>query len=128
MVAVMVAVIAGASAYAFTASNTVPAQFAGAASSGVISGYVVSNIGYTWSNDGTNVVGVGLTLNHAANDVAVALTSGATPAAKIDWKDCGAAIALVVTCDLSAQPVANANAVHLTVAAVETGVVTIAGP
>ena len=54
IVAVMVAAIAGASAYAFTASNTVPAHAAGAGSA-VVSGYVVSSpTNYTFSADGNS--------------------------------------------------------------------------
>ena len=125
IVAVMVAAIAGASAYAFTASNTVPAHAAGAGSA-VVSGYVVSSpTNYTFSADGTTIVGVDFTLDNPASDVAVAL-SAAAPVHN-DWVDCGASAGVSNAVDCTfATPVADANGLQLSVAAVSTGTVTIA--
>ncbi len=123
--AVLVAVVAGASAYAYTASVGVSAHNAGAGSA-VVSGYTVSGpTNYTFSADGTTVVGVDFDLDAAATDVAAAL-SAAAPVHN-DWVDCGASAGVgnSVTCTF-ATPVANANGLQLSVAAVSTGTVTIA--
>jgi hypothetical protein len=123
MVAIMVACIAGASAYAFTASNTVPAKKAGSGA-GAIAGYTVSNASYTFNADGTTITGATFNLDAAANDVKAALTG--TPVVA-DWQDCGAAAAVtfLVTCTF-ATPVAVASATSLHVIAVEAGTATVA--
>jgi hypothetical protein len=125
IVAVMVAGVAGASAYAFTASNTGLVDHKAGASAAVVSGYTVSNVSYTWDSAGANVTKVEFDLDAAANDVKAALTAAA-PTAASDWTDCGAAAAITfhVTCTLG-SPVANANADKLSVVAVETGTATI---
>lgn len=125
IIAVLVAVVAGASAYAYTASVGITAHNAGAGSA-VVSGYTVSGpTNYTFSADGTTIVGVDFDLDAAASDVAVAL-SAAAPVHN-DWVDCGASTggSNSVDCTFS-TPVADANGLQLSVAAVSTGTVTIA--
>jgi hypothetical protein len=125
IVAVLVAVVAGASAYAFTASIGVSAHNAGAGSA-VVSGYTVTGpTNYTFSADGTTITGVDFQLDNTATDVAAAL-SAAAPVHN-DWVDCGAATGGTndVACTF-ATPVAVANGLQLSVAAVSTGTVTIA--
>lgn len=142
MVAIMVACIAGAGAYAFTASNTVSAHSAGVGEA-TVTGYTVNpvGVGYTYSLDGLYVQAVTFKLTAAASDVAasVAGTAGTTT-----WVDCGATGALfAVTCNfmtgtepagggvLASGPLGTglgwpiATATKLTVAAVEGGVVTL---
>jgi len=123
--ALVIAAVAGVSAYAFTASNTVPDHVAGAGAA-TVSGYTVSSpTNYTFSADGTTMVGVSFQLDQAASDVAVALTAAAPTQA--DWTDCGASTggSNDVTCTFT-TPVANASGLKLSVAAVSTGTVTIA--
>jgi hypothetical protein len=123
--AIVIACIAGASAYAFTASNTVTNHSAGAGSA-VVSGYTVTGpTDYTFSPDGTTVEAVSFQLDKAANDVAAALSAAAPVQA--DWVDCGASSGVThdVTCTFS-TPVANGAALKLSIAAVSTGTVTIA--
>ena len=101
IVAVLVAVVAGASAYAYTASVGVFGHNAGAGSA-VVSGYTVSGpTNYTFSADGTTVVGVDFDLDAAATDVAAAL-SAAAPVHN-DWVDCGASSGVTnsVSCTFS---------------------------
>ena len=57
--AALAAVAIAAGAYAFTASNTVPATNAGSGS-GAITGYTVSNVAYTLDSNPTLVDGVRL--------------------------------------------------------------------
>ena len=126
VLAVGVACGGGASAYAFTASNTVAAHTAGAGSA-VVSAYTVSSpTNYTFSADGTTVTAISFQLNAAATDVAAAISAAAPVNA--DWVDCGASSGGTndVTCDFSGQPVANGSALKLSVAAVSSGTVTIA--
>jgi hypothetical protein len=125
LAAIMVACIAGVSAYAFTASNTVPAHIAGAGSAVVSAFTVTGPTNYTFSADGTTVTALSFQLNAAATDVATALSAAAPVNA--DWVDCGASagVAHDVTCTF-ATPVANGAALQLTIAAVSTGTVTIA--
>jgi len=123
IVALLIAGLCGVSAYAFTASNTVPNENAGAGS-GTLSPYTVTQEGYTFTPDGTAVEAVSFQLSAAANDVKVALTAAAPTQA--DWADCGSVAATTtVTCTLAAN-VPNANALELSVAAVGDGTVTIA--
>lgn len=123
IVAVLVAVVAGASAYAFTASIGVTAHNAGAGSA-VVSGYTVTGpTNYTFSADGTTITGVDFTLDNPATDVAAAL-SAAAPVHN-DWVDCGASTGNDVSCTF-ASPVAVGDGLQLSVAAVSTGTVTIA--
>lgn len=124
--AVAMACVGGASAYAFTASNTVAAHTAGAGSAAVTAYTVSSPTNYTFSADGTTVTAVSFQLNAAATDVAAAL-SAAAPVHN-DWVDCGASsgVGNDVTCTFG-TPVANGSADKLSVAAVSSGTVTI-GP
>ena len=112
-------------AYAFTASNSVPAHSAGAGNA-VVTGYEVSSpTNYTFSEDGLTMTGVKFNLDKAASDVAVAL-SAANPV-EADWADCGEsekASPFGVTCKFK-TPVLDANGLKLSVAAVSTGTVTI---
>jgi len=124
MVAIVIACIAGASAYAFTASNTVTNHSAGGGSA-TVSGYVVTGpTDYTFSADGTTVKAVSFQLDGAASDVAAALSAAAPVQA--DWVDCGASSGVTndVTCTFT-TPVANGAALQLSIAAVSTGTVTI---
>jgi hypothetical protein len=124
-IAVIIACIAAVGAYAFTASNTVTAHYAGAGSA-TVTGYTVSSpTNYTFSADGTTIVSVSFQLNHAASDVAVALTDS-TPVHS-DWQDCGASSggSNDVTCTFATPIPVGATSQTLTVAAVETGTVTI---
>jgi hypothetical protein len=138
MVAIMVAAIAGASAYAFTASNTVTAHKSGVGSAAV-TGYTVNptSPSYTFSPDGTAVETVSFDVGAGATDVAASLDS--TPDAT-KWVDCTNAGGTVWSCDFKAgsapaggtytaplagkgYPVSADNT--LTVAAVSTGFVNI---
>lgn len=125
--AILAAGVMSVSAYAFTASNSVPAQSAGAGFA-VVSGYTVSSpTNYTFSGDGTTMTGVSFDLNKAASDVQVALTAAAPT--QSDWSDCGASggsSPFAVTCTFG-TPVADGSGLQLTVAAVSSGTVTI-GP
>jgi hypothetical protein len=124
---VLAFVLAGAiavGAYAFTASNTVPAHSAGAGAA-TVSGYEVSSpTNYTFSADGETMTEVSFNLNKAASDIKVALSAAAPE--KADWTDCGASEAspFAVTCKFT-TPVADAAGLKLSVAAVSTGTVTI---
>jgi hypothetical protein len=121
--AFLIASTLAVSAYAFTASNTVPNEDAGAGS-GTVSPYTVTQEGYTFTPDGTEVEAVSFQLSAAANDVKVALTAAAPTQA--DWADCGNVAAnTTVSCTLAAE-VPNADALELSVAAVGDGTVTIA--
>lgn len=126
LLTVALAIVIGASAYAFTASNTIPEHSAGAGSAGV-TGYTVSSpTSYTFSGNGTTMTGVTFDLNHAASDVKVALTPGEPE--HNSWSDCGASVGggNEVTCTFVA-PVPDGEGDKLSVAAVSSGVVTI-GP
>jgi hypothetical protein len=124
VVAFALAGTVGISAYAFTASNTVPAEVAGAGS-GAVSAYTITQEGYTFDPAGENVEAVSFQLSSAANDVKIALTPAA-PTAQSDWTDCGNVAAnTTVTCTLGTK-VPNADALLLSVAAVGDGTVTIA--
>jgi hypothetical protein len=127
LLALAVAAVIGVSVYAFTASNTVAAHSAGAGSA-TVSGYTVASpTNYTFSGDGTKMTAVTFDLDHAASDVAVALTAAAPTQA--NWTDCGASGAstpFAVTCTFG-TPVLDENGLKLSVAAVSSGTVTI-GP
>jgi hypothetical protein len=120
------AAVGGVSAYAFTASNTVPDHLSGAGS-GVVGGYSVTGYtNYTFSADGTTMVSVSFDLDHAASDVAVALSNGAPVHA--DWADCGATSGgsnSITDCAFP-SPVPVANGTQLSIAAVSQGSVIIA--
>ena len=127
LVVLAFACVAGVSAYAFTASNTVAEHSAGAGNA-TVSGYTVSSpTNYTFSGDGTHMTAVTFDLNKAASDVQVALTAGLP--AQANWTDCGASEAgspYAVKCTFG-TPVADGEGLKLSVAAVSSGTVTI-GP
>jgi hypothetical protein len=127
VLAFVLAAVIGASAYAFTASNTVAEHSAGAGAA-TVSGYEVkSPANYTFSGDGLTMTEVTFELDKAASDVQVALTKG-TPEQK-DWTDCGASeggAPFAVTCKFGTA-VPDAEGLKLSVAAVSSGTVTI-GP
>jgi hypothetical protein len=88
--AFVLAGVIGVGAYAFTASNTVPAQAAGGGTNAV-SGYTEKGVSYTWSLNGEYITEAHIILTNAEklkpSDVAVALSKAATPAAE-EWIDC----------------------------------------
>jgi hypothetical protein len=88
--AFVLAGVIGVGAYAFTASNTVPAQAAGGGTNAV-SGYTQKGVSYTWSLTGEFITEAHIILTNTTklepSDVAVALSKAATPAAE-EWIDC----------------------------------------
>ncbi|MGA2455243.1 MAG: hypothetical protein ABSG93_17160 [Solirubrobacteraceae bacterium] len=89
--AFVLAGLMGLGAYAFTASNTIPAQAAGGGTAAV-SGYTETGVSYTWSLTGEYITEAHFILTSATaklepTDVAVALTAAATPVAE-EWVDC----------------------------------------
>ena len=125
LVALAIAAVAGLSAYAFTASNTVAPHSAGAGFA-TVSGYeVASPTNYTFAQTGETMTKVTFDLNKEATDVQVALSKAVPVTA--DWSDCGpseAAPPWAVTCTF-ANPVPVAEGLRLNVAAVSSGKVTI---
>jgi hypothetical protein len=109
LVALVIAVLVGAGAYAFTAGNKVADHYAGAGSAKV-SGYTVSNVAYndSFQTDGSSEVdGVSFTLDNAATAVKVALmTDGSTPQAS-DLTACTSSNTTDWSCDFSGSPVVN---------------------
>jgi hypothetical protein len=126
--ALVVAAVAGVGAYAFTASNTVPSEYAGAGNA-TIGHYVVTNVGYEFSPDATKIDGMSFDLDHPASDAQVALIDSAATVAAGDYVDCGAAVGAsapyVVTCDFSGAPITNTANEKLYIAAVTSGAVTL---
>jgi hypothetical protein len=90
--AFVLAGLMGLGAYAFTASNTIPAQAAGGGTAAV-SGYTEKGVSYTWSLSGEYITEAHIILTNTTklepSDVAVALSEAAVPAAK-EWVDCPA--------------------------------------
>ena len=90
--AFVLAGLMGLGAYAFTASNTIPAQAAGGGTAAV-SGYVEKGVSYTWSLSGEYITEAHIILTNTTklepSDVAVALSDAAVPVAK-EWIDCPA--------------------------------------
>jgi hypothetical protein len=88
--AFVLAGLMGLGAYAFTASNTIPAQAAGGGTAAV-SGYVEKGVSYTWSLSGEYITEAHIILTNTTelepSDVAVALSDAAVPVAK-EWVDC----------------------------------------
>jgi hypothetical protein len=77
-----VVLLSAIGAYAFTATNTVPATQAGAGS-GAITGYTISNVAYTLNADPTQIDAVTFTISPAAaGTVKAQLVSGGT------WYSC----------------------------------------
>lgn len=132
LLVLIVATVAGVSAYAFTASNTVSAHKAGAGT-GAVTGYTVTQTSYTWNAAGTRVTEVAFTLSAAASDVKVALTAGVPVLA--DWTGMSGNSGVctisgvgsdTVSCTMDGTGIVNANALNLAVAAVSAGTVVIA--
>jgi hypothetical protein len=92
LLAFVLAGVLGLGAYAFTASNTIPAQAAGGGTAAV-SGYEETGVSYTWSLTGEYITEATFLLTSTAklkpSDVAVALSTAAKPAAE-EWVDCPA--------------------------------------
>jgi hypothetical protein len=91
--AFVLAGLMGLGAYAFTASNTIPAQAAGGGTAAV-SGYTENGVSYTWSLSGEHITEADFKLTSATaklepSDVAAALSEASVPAAK-EWVDCPA--------------------------------------
>ena len=94
--AVIVAAVLGLGAYAFTATNTVPATSAGSGS-GTISGYTISNVQYQL-NTGTptNIDSLTFTLSANATTAKAKVVSGSST-----YTDCTIASGIDVTCNFS---------------------------
>jgi hypothetical protein len=131
--AFVLAGVIGVGAYAFTASNTVPAQAAGGGQA-VVSGYTESGVSYTWNEAGTEITKANFILTSAEklkpSDVKVALTAAAPTGA--DWVDCppGSYVAkgteeTEIVCTFGGGGIANATGLQLTVAAVSEGEVVV---
>jgi hypothetical protein len=90
--AFVLAGVIGLGAYAFTASNTVPAQTAGGGTN-TVSGYTEKGVSYTWALDGEYITEAHIILTNkeklVPSDVAVALSKEETPGAG-EWIDCPA--------------------------------------
>ena len=127
-----VAMLLSGGAYAFTASNTVPATTAGNGSAG-ISGYTVSNVSYTLSNGSSGssgtaaspvITAVSFTLNASATGsnvsaVISAGTPGSLKAPQATYGSCGSGSGTTFTCSLSggaAESVADATVLTVTAA------------
>ena len=99
-------------AYAFTATNTVPATQAGAGS-GAITGYTISNVAYTLNADPTQIDAVTFTISPAAaGTVKAQLVTGGT------WYSCSNT-AGSVSCDTTVgtqATVAPANSLSVVAA------------
>ena len=92
----VVAAALATGAYAFTATNTVPASSAGSGS-GTISGYTVSGIAYTLNaTTPSDIDSMTFTLNAAATTVKAKIVSGSTT-----YTDCTIASGVNVTCNFS---------------------------
>ena len=131
--AFVLAGVIGVGAYAFTASNTVPAQSAGAGQA-VVSGYTESGVSYTWNAEGTDTTAVNFDLTNTESlepsDVKVALTEGA-PKAGTEWVDCSPTEYTVISpeeteivCKFSGG-IEDKAGTQLTVAAVSEGEVVV---
>ena len=113
LAALVVAGVLGSSAYAFTATNTVPASTAGSGS-GAISGYTVSAIAYTLNaTTPTNLDAVTFTIAPTTASV-VKIELAAAGA----WYTCANA-AGSVTCNTTSPQATVAAATNLTVVATQ---------
>ena len=128
LAALVVAAVAGVGAYAFTASNTVPASAAGSGTQ-TVDGYTVGTPSYTFSDDGVYIDEADFSVTGAEQATAVdaALTATSTPV-KADWLACtvGATTGTgpyvtAVTCDFTAKNITAANGANLGVLAVSNG-------
>ena len=113
LAALVVAGVVGSAAYAFTATNTVPASTAGSGS-GAISGYTVSAIAYTLNGTTpTNLDQVAFTIAPtAAAVVKIQLAAAGS------WYTCANA-AGSVTCNTTSPQATVAAATNLTVVATQ---------
>ncbi len=94
--AVIVAAVLALGAYAFTATNTVPATSAGSGS-GTISGYTISNVAYNLNaTTPTNIDSLTFTLSATATTAKAKVVSGSST-----YTDCSIAGGVNVTCDFS---------------------------
>jgi hypothetical protein len=88
--AFVLAGLMGLGAYAFTASNTIPAQAAGGGTAAV-SGYTEKGVSYTWSLSGEYITEAHIILTNTTklkpSDVAVSLSDAKPPVAE-EWVDC----------------------------------------
>ena len=92
----VVAAALATGAYAFTATNTVPASSAGSGS-GTISGYTVSGIAYTLNaTTPSDIDSMTFTLNANATTVKAKVVSGSTT-----YTDCSIAGGVNVTCNFT---------------------------
>jgi len=111
LVATFAAIVALA-AYAFTASNTVPATNAGSGS-GTISGYTVSGVTYTLNTTTpTNIDQVAFTISPTTGTVKAQLVSGGS------WYSCTNTSGSV-TCATTSPQATAASANQLTVVAAQ---------
>ena len=109
--ALLVAILA-CGAYAFTASNTVPASTAGSGS-GAVSGYTAAGITYALtSGDPSTIDEIEFTLNPTSTST-VRVKAGTAGS----WKICPNSSG-TVTCDYSAAPISLSAIDNLTVVAV----------
>ena len=94
--ALVVAVVMATGAYAFTATNTVPASSAGSGN-GAISGYTVSAIAYQLNaTTPSNIDSMTFTLSANASAVKAKVVSGSTT-----YTSCTVAGGVNATCDFS---------------------------
>jgi hypothetical protein len=111
--AALVAGIVASSAYAFTASNTVPATNSGSGST-AISGYTASSVAYTLnSSNPQNIDAVAFTLDKAATTVKVQLVSGGS------WYGCSVVSGNNWSCATTSPQATAATANQLTVVATQ---------
>jgi uncharacterized membrane protein len=78
VIAMVIAIVAGAATYAFTASNTLPASTSAGSGAAAISGYTVSGVAYNLNaTTPTNIDSVSFTINPGtASTVKAQLASG----------------------------------------------------
>jgi len=94
--AIVAAGVLGIGTYAFTATNTVPASYAGSGS-GTISGYTVSSVQYVLATaNPSNIDKVTFTLDASATVVKAKLLSSSST-----YTDCTISGGTSVTCDFS---------------------------
>jgi outer membrane protease len=99
LLAVFAIIVIAGSAYAFAAANTVPDSSVGSGV-GVVSGYTVSDIVYTFATgDPTKVSKIEFTLDKAATSVKIQLDATATTGDTLwNWAPCTIATGTSVTC------------------------------
>jgi len=106
-IVVLVVLVLATSAYAFAATNTVPASRAGEGS-GAISGYTVSNIVYTFdATNPSNLTDVDFDLDAAAATVRVSLTAAGT------LQSCSNTSGTSWTCALTGVTVTSASSLRV---------------